>query len=52
MKKMADGYPDAGGQNQYISASYAIEAVPGFISHPNAEKTSMTIGPVKLAAAH
>jgi hypothetical protein len=51
LKKLADAYPDASGQNQYISASYWIEAVPGFISHPNAEKTSMVVGPVKLAAA-
>ncbi|HTJ64967.1 MAG TPA: hypothetical protein VL899_14280 [Alphaproteobacteria bacterium] len=52
LKKLADFGPDASGQNQYISSSYIIEAVPGFISHPNADKTSMVSGPVKLAATH
>ena len=52
MKKLADAYPDASGQNQYISSSYMIEAVPAFITHPNADKTSMIVGPVKLAQAH
>jgi hypothetical protein len=51
-KRLADAYPDASGQNQYISSSYIIEAVPAFITHPNADKTSMVVGPVKLAAAH
>jgi hypothetical protein len=50
LKRMADAYPDASGQNQFISSSYIIEAVPAFISHPNADKTSMVTGPVKLAA--
>jgi hypothetical protein len=49
LKKLADFEPDANGQNQYISSSYMIEAVPAFISHPNADKTSMNVGPVKLA---
>ena len=49
LKKLADFGPDANGQNQYISSSYMIEAVPGFITHPNADKTSMMVGPVKLA---
>ncbi len=52
MKRLADAYPDASGQNQYISSSYMIEAVPAFITHPNADKTSMVVGPVKLAQAH
>ena len=52
LKKLADAYPDASGQNQYISSSYIIEAVPAFVSHPNADKTSMAVGPVKLAEAH
>ncbi len=52
LKKLADAYPDASGQNQYISSSYIIEAVPAFITHPNADKTSMVVGPVKLAQAH
>jgi hypothetical protein len=51
MKKLADAYPDASGQNQFISSSYIIEAVPAFITHPNADKTSMVVGPVKLAEA-
>jgi hypothetical protein len=51
MKKLADAYPDASGQNQFISSSYIIEAVPAFITHPNADKTSMAVGPVKLAEA-
>jgi hypothetical protein len=49
LKKLADAYPDASGQNQFISASYMIEAVPAFVSHPNADKTSMNVGPVRLA---
>ena len=49
LKKLADFEPDASGQNQYISSSYMIEAVPAFITHPNADKTSMNVGPVKLA---
>jgi len=49
LKKLADAYPDASGQNQFISSSYMIEAVPAFITHPNADKTSMNVGPVKLA---
>jgi hypothetical protein len=49
LKKLADFEPDASGQNQYISSSYTIEAVPAFITHPNADKTSMVVGPVKLA---
>jgi hypothetical protein len=52
MKRLADAYPDASGQNQYISSSYMIEAVPAFITHPNADKTSMVMGQVKLAQAH
>jgi hypothetical protein len=52
LKKAADFEPDANGQNQYISASYTIEAVPAFITHPNADKTSMVVGPVKLAQSH
>jgi hypothetical protein len=52
LKKLADAYPDASGQNQFISSSYIIEAVPAFITHPNADKTSMVVGPVKLAQAH
>ena len=49
--------PDASGQNQYISSSYLIEAVPAFITHPNADKTSMMMGPpnsekVRLAQTH
>jgi len=52
LKRLADAYPDASGQNQFISSSYIIEAVPAFITHPNADKTSMAVGPVKLAAAH
>ncbi len=51
LKKLADAYPDASGQNQFISASYTIEAVPAFVSHPNADKTSMNVGPVRLAQA-
>jgi hypothetical protein len=51
LKKLADAEPDANGQNQYISSSYWIEAVPAFIAHPNADKTSMNVGPVKLAQA-
>ena len=49
LKKLADFEPDANGQNQYISSYYTIEAVPAFITHPNADKTSMVVGPVKLA---
>jgi hypothetical protein len=49
LKKLADYEPDASGQNQYISSSYMIEAVPAFVTHPNADKTSMAVGPVKLA---
>jgi len=52
LKKLADFEPDASGQNQYISSSYTIEAVPAFITHPNADKTSMVVGPVKLAQGH
>ena len=57
LKKLADYGPDANGQNQYISSSYWIEAVPAFISHPNADKTALenghgTVGPVKLAQSH
>ena len=57
LKKLADFGPDANGQNQYISSSYWIEAVPAFISHPNADKTALenghgTVGPVKLAQSH
>jgi hypothetical protein len=52
LKKLADYEPDANGQNQYISSSYTIEAVPAFITHPNADKTSMVLGPVKLAQGH
>jgi hypothetical protein len=52
LKKLADAYPDASGQNQFISSSYMIEAVPAFITHPNADKTSMNVGPVKLAQVH
>ena len=52
LKKLADFEPDASGQNQYISSSYWIEAVPAFITHPNADKTSMNLGPVKLAQSH
>jgi hypothetical protein len=49
MKKFADYDPDSTGQNQSISSSYIIEAVPAFVSHPNADKTAMTAGPVRLA---
>ena len=52
LKKLADYGPDANGQNQYISSSYIIEAVPAFVTHPNADKTSMNVapvGPVRLA---
>ncbi len=49
LRKLADAYPDASGQNQYISASYIVEAVPAFISHPNTDKTAMNAGPVRLA---
>jgi len=52
LKKLADAYPDSTGQNQYISSSYWIEAVPAFIAHPNADKTSMVVGPTKMAEAH
>jgi hypothetical protein len=48
LKKLADAYPDANGHNEYISSSYMIEAVPAFISHPNADKTSMNAGPVNV----
>ena len=51
LKKFADYDPDSTGQNQSISSSYIIEAVPGFITHPNADKTSMAVGPVRLAGA-
>jgi hypothetical protein len=51
LKKLADAYPDTAGQNQFISSSYIIEAVPAFITHPNTDKTSMVLGPVKLAQA-
>ena len=50
LKRLADAYPDANGHNEYISSSYMIEAVPAFINHPNSDKTSMMIGPVRLAA--
>jgi hypothetical protein len=52
LKKLADYEPDASGQNQYISSSYMIEAVPAFVTHPNADKTSMMIRRVKLAQSH
>ncbi len=52
LRKLADAYPDASGQNQYISASYWIEAVPAFVSHSNAEKTAGIAGPVRLAQMH
>ncbi len=42
LKRLADAYPDASGQNQYISSSYVVEAVPAFIAHPLDSKTSMT----------
>jgi hypothetical protein len=49
MKKLADFEPDAHDQNQSISSSYIIEAVPAFVSHPGGDKTAMTVGPVRLA---
>jgi hypothetical protein len=57
LKKLADFEPDANGQNQYISSAYAIEAVPGFITHQNADKTSLNeprgnVGPVRMAQSH
>jgi hypothetical protein len=50
LKKLADAYPDASGQNQYISASYWIEAVPAFVAHPKEDtKTSAIDQPVRTA---
>lgn len=40
LKKMADAYPDASGQNTAISSSFAIEAVPAFVVNPSAAKTA------------
>jgi hypothetical protein len=51
LRKLADAYPDAAGQNQFISSSYIIEAVPAFITHQNADKTAAVAAPVKLAQA-
>jgi hypothetical protein len=54
LKKMADAYPDQSGQNQYISSSYWIEAVPAFVVHPKQdEKTAQAdhgAHPTQMAA--
>ncbi|MDB5392552.1 MAG: hypothetical protein JWM91_58 [Rhodospirillales bacterium] len=53
MKKMADAYPDSTGQNQYISSSYWIEAVPAFVVHPDkGDKTALAGKVQRLAQAH
>ena len=53
MKKLADAYPDSTGQNQYISASYIIEAIPAFVSHPDKNDKTARIDQVqRLAQAH
>jgi hypothetical protein len=53
MKKMADAYPDSTGQNQYISSSYWIEAVPAFVVHQDkGDKTALADKVQRLAQAH
>jgi hypothetical protein len=52
LKKFADAYPDETGQNQYISSSYWIEAVPAFITHPKDNTKTSQVDPApRLAAA-
>jgi hypothetical protein len=50
MKKLADAYPDSTGQNQYISASYIIEAIPAFVSHPDKNDKTARIDQVQRLA--
>ncbi len=50
LKRLADAYPDAKtGQNTYISSGYWIEAVPAFVVHPDATKTSALDRPLQTA---
>ena len=50
LKKMADAYPDQAGHNEYISSSYWIEAIPGFVVHSgNSEKTAQAEQGMRLA---
>jgi hypothetical protein len=57
LRRLADFEPDAHGQNQSISSSYMIEAVPAFVAHPNGDKTSMIpasngVRPIRIAQSH
>jgi hypothetical protein len=49
LKRLADAYPDASGQNTYISSGYWVEAVPAFVAHPDATKTSALDQPLQTA---